>query len=213
MNIFTLISTSPRNNNQPKGLMNHLGRLLFLSVLITGFLFTSSTPQAYAGQPVQISSAKNANTNTLSARAIVNAPPEVVWKTMTNYNNLSRILPGYKKSKLLSSAGSTKTVDFGLKVNALLPTYNYKCNIQENRQGYRLNLKRVSGDFNSLDASYKLQPMNGGKQTMILYKLAIDPGTKIPGTTKILENNTKDSLAAIQKHVEQQYQRSVIGTK
>ena len=186
---------------------------MFFSLLITGFFITITPSPSFAGEPIQISSSKSAGTNNLSARAIVDAPPAVVWKTMTNYNNLSNILPGYKQSQLVGSSGNTKTVNLALKVSALLPTYKYKVNIQENRQGMRLHLKRISGDFNALNASYKLQPMNDGKQTMIVYKLAIDPGSRIPGTNRILENNTKDSLAALQKHVEQKYQRSLIGRK
>ena len=36
----------------------------------------------------------------VNASVVIDAPANVVWSTITNYNGLRSFMPGYKKSKL-----------------------------------------------------------------------------------------------------------------
>src|SRR5690349_18436810 len=50
----------------------------------------------------------------VQAKVIINAPPAVVWQTITNYAEIKNILPGYEKSTVLKSAGANKLVDIAV---------------------------------------------------------------------------------------------------
>lgn len=157
--------------------------------------------------------AGNVETKTLSASVTIDAPPSFVWQTITNYSRLKNILPGYEKSDVLKSAGSVKTVDVAMKVSLFLPTYHYQVSVRENRSGYRLEMQRISGDFDALNATYRLQPLNGGKQTMMLYNLSLDPGFNLPGTEAILKSSTEKTMTALRSHIESEHRQSVIGRR
>lgn len=148
---------------------------------------------------------------TVQAQVLIDAPPSFVWQTLTRYNELPAYMPGYKKSQVVSSQASNKILNIALKVARFLPTYNYQVKVSENPGAYQVKVNRISGDFKSMDASYKLQPRNGGKQTMLLYTLNIDTGLSGPSMNSILQNHTHESLAALQARSEASHKRSVIG--
>lgn len=149
----------------------------------------------------------------VQAKLLIEAPPETVWQTLTNYGDLKTILPGYEKAQLTKSQGSTKFLDVAMKVATFLPSYKYQVRVQENKSGYKLDFNRVSGDFRSFVASYRLIPQGNGSHTMLVYNLNIDPGFALPGSQTIIRNNTEKSLKAIERYAEQEARKSLIGQR
>ena len=146
----------------------------------------------------------------IQAHTLIAAPPGFVWQRLTDYDDMPVVLPGYQKSEV-SYQGKAKMLDVAQKVSRLLPTYRYRVQLYENPAQRQLRFTRVSGDFKSLTASYKLLPRNGGKETLVVYELNIDPGSRLPGAGNIIRDNTHETLSAFRSHVEGAYQRSVIG--
>jgi carbon monoxide dehydrogenase subunit G len=131
----------------------------------------------------------------------IDAPMEVVWSALTDYNNLKRILPGYTHSKLLFSRGNEKTVDLGLKVNLLIPELRYQVRILEDKNRKTMGIERVSGDFDALNATYQLAPLDGSSNhTHLSYDLKIDFGIPVPGVGIMMRSNMVTDLAALQSY-------------
>lgn len=159
-----------------------------------------------------------ANTQTLSgktvqAKVMIDAPPDLVWNTLTNYSELKHILPGYEKSQVIKSAKSEKQVAIAMKVSPFLPLYHYEVIVRENEPAYLLNLNRLSGDFKSLSATYKLLSQNNGTRTLLSYQLNIDPGFNFPGAQNVIRSSTEKSLHALERHIELEAKKSVIGQR
>lgn len=190
-----------------------LGRLYLLSVCLVGVVALLPAQAAENYLMVTMPSAESAQTKNISAKVSIDAPPSYVWQIITDYERLDDILPGYEKSELVSGGGTVKTLALGMKVNPFLPRYNYQVRVSENPSTQQIRLQRVSGDFKSLNAVYKLIPQNGGKQTMLVYDLAVDPGARIPGAGAILKASTEKTLKALQAHIEQSHRKSVIGQR
>ncbi len=152
-------------------------------------------------------------TNSMTAKVTIDAPPEAVWQVITSYGRLKDILPGYEKSTVLKENGTVKTLDVAMKVSRLLPTYKYQVQVQENRSAHQLKLRRIAGDFKKLDAVYQLYPKNGGKQTVLVYELDLETGLRIPGTDGIISANTEKTMKALRAHIEEKYHKSVIGQR
>lgn len=171
-----------------------------------GFMMFNLAEEPAAKTPLKV----------LNARIVIDAPPVFVWHTLTNYNKLKDILPGYKKTDVVSADASGKIIDVVMNVAALLPTYNYRVRVNENKSSYELKMNRIAGDFNHLSATYQLYPKNNGSQTILAYSIKIDPGKKtFPtfGLSPILKNNTANTLKAIQNHAEQEHKKSLIGQR
>ena len=167
-------------------------------------------PQAVAAQP-QVSVADAGNeTKVVKASVTIDAPAGTVWQTITDYNSLSAYMPGYKKSQVVTSSGASKTVDMSVKVASLLPAFNYRIQVKENRGAQRVDIKRISGDFDSFQASYRLVPQ--GNKTLLVYELSIDPGSKVPpiGVNGTLKSNAADSLSALGRKCADNYKKSMV---
>ncbi len=157
--------------------------------------------------------AKQANAKTVHAKVLIQAPPSLVWEMLTDYPELSDVLPGYERSRVLRSGGNHALLDVAMKVANFLPTYKYQVQTYENEANYQLNMTRVSGDFKSLQATYKLLPQSGGKSTLLTYQLSIDPGFTLPGAHGLIRANTEKSMKALEKHAELRFNKGVIGQR
>ncbi len=164
-------------------------------------------------QLVSVAADHDGTAKDLQAQITIDAPPHLVWKTLTNYAQMKNIVPGYEKFSVVKANGPTKLLDIAMKVVAFLPTYKYQVQVQEFESARTIKLQRVSGDFKTLSASYKLNPQDGDKKTLLVYNLSVDTGTKIPGSQTILRNTTEKSLKALERHCEQEARRSLIGQR
>jgi|GEM_PF-2616958 len=196
-------------------------KIMLLGFLLISSIHNSSTLSASAAVSnkeniTALSIANNAdasNGKTIQAKLLIDAPPQLVWQTLINYPEIKHVLPGYEKSTVLKSSGNTKTVDLGMKVAAFLPTYHYQVQMTENQPAYNLNIKRISGDFKSLIANYKLVPQNNGARTLMIYNLNLDPGFNLPGTQALIKANTEKSMRALQRHIMLEAHKSLIGQR
>lgn len=156
---------------------------------------------------------KQANAKTVHAKVLIQAPPGMVWEILTDYPELSDVLPGYEHSRILRASGKQSLIDVAMKVAPFLPTYKYQLQASENEANYQLNMTRVSGDFKSLRATYKLIPQAGGKNTLLTYHLSIDTGFALPGAHGLIRANTEKSMKALEKHAERRFNRGEIGQR
>jgi ribosome-associated toxin RatA of RatAB toxin-antitoxin module len=149
----------------------------------------------------------------IQTRLLIEAPPQLVWQTLTNYADIKNVLPGYEKSTVLKASGSLKTVDIRMKVSAFLPAYHYQVQMKEDVPSLSLYIRRISGDFKSLNANYKLVSQNNGTRTLLVYNLNLDTGMNLPGTQAIIRSNTEKSMKALETHILQEARKSLIGQR
>lgn len=185
-----------------------------LMVLLTSLTLRPALAEDEKMLTLSIANEPNQSTGkTVQARLFIDAPPNLVWQTITNYAEIKHILPGYDRSTVLKSTGASKVVDLGMKVSAFLPTYHYQVQTREDQSSYNLNLHRISGDFKSLNAHYKLVPQNNGARTLLIYNLELDTGINLPGSQAIIRANTEKSMKALERHIVQEARKNVIGQR
>lgn len=198
------------NFQRPPGLLILALLIMMGCGLPDALLEAKSLPRLTVSEPA--STGDSGSIKVVTAKVLVNAPSDLVWQTMTNYGQMKNILPGYQKSDVIKAVGSQKIIDIAMKVNPFLPLYHYKAQIRENRDALQIQLERTSGDFKHLKASYQLIPQSE-RQTLLVYKLAIDPGNNMPGTGAILKTNTEKSCLALQRYLEENNRKTIIGQR
>lgn len=185
---------------------------VFILRLVFAVTLLSLGSTAFAANP-QVSVSEAGELKKVSASVVIDAPANVVWSTITNYNGLRSFMPGYKKSQVVGGSGANKTLALSVKVSSLLPAFNYQVKVNEQKAAYKINIKRTSGDFDDLTATYKLIPQ--GNKTQLVYNLNIDLGDNVPklGANSALKSNAKDSLNALQKKCAAAHQNSQLASK
>ncbi|HEY9686859.1 MAG TPA: SRPBCC family protein [Coleofasciculaceae cyanobacterium] len=184
--------------------------------LVLGLIFIISlntTAWSAESASVRLLSDKG-SAKTLQAEALVDAPIETVWDQLTDYGKIKTMLPGYDRSTVLQSGGNTATVDIGLKASGLAPAFRYQVKVREDKAAHTIHIQRISGDFKTITASYKLIPVENGTKTKVVYKLDIDLGN-IPtlGAGHLLKSNTEKVMIALQGHCSRVHRRSLSAQK
>ncbi|MGE0201201.1 MAG: SRPBCC family protein [Candidatus Melainabacteria bacterium] len=183
--------------------------------LILGVILLGTGPVALASgnaasQPIVSIAESGKSVRTVSAKITIDAPVSAVWQTVTNYNAMTSYMPGYQQSRVAQNNGSSKLVQFGLKVSSLLPVFNYQARVLENKAAHNVQIQRVSGDFKDFSATYRLTP-GENNQTILVYTLTIDlDGIPAIGATQVLKSNTVKSMVAVRQQAVKNHKRSLV---
>lgn len=183
-------------------------------LILMGAVLPSALAKGDGLQVLSVDSSQaGGSAKTVQAKLLIDAPPALVWNTLTNYSDIKNMLPGYEKSTVIRSKGATKWLDIAMRVAAFLPTYKYQVQVKEDEANLRLTLNRVSGDFKTLNANYKLVSQSNGDRTLLIYSLNIDPGFSLPGSQGVIKASTEKSLKALERYAEQEARKSLIGQR
>lgn len=155
----------------------------------------------------------------VKATALVDAPPQDVWRVIRDYNHYTKTMPYTEESRVLSSEQDGKIIVFHCVVNApLVDKRDFIIRIVDESdwkdgKGFlksswtaategvppeRKGVVRVK-----LNTGYwLLEPREEGKKTFATYYLYTDPGGSVPKWIADRANKTSvpDVLRAVRKH-------------
>ena len=115
----------------------------------------------------------------VEAKILIDRPPERVWPIVANPEKLMSRERKVKKVRLLSQTENRQEVAFSVSMTRLLPTFDYVLE-QTLRPPTMVVFRRMSGSFREIQGFWKLIPADGGRKTILLYHLSLDPGPLIP---------------------------------
>jgi len=117
----------------------------------------------------------------VAAAIRINAPPEAVWKVLTDCEHAPAFVPGLKRCRLLerSADGSHDLIEHEVRYSWLMPTIRSVLRADYQRP-LRMDFRRVGGDMKDEEGSWRLERQAEGQATIVEYRLYVDPGFWIP---------------------------------
>lgn len=112
-------------------------------------------------------------------KMVMQAPVDQVWQVLTDYANVPKVFPQLKKCEVIKDDGPVKIVKEVVAPSGLLGTYAYVLKLTEKAPHF-LQWCRVSGSFKEVRGFWKLEPLDGGRTTMVTYASYVDAGFFIP---------------------------------
>lgn len=160
-----------------------------LTLVLSTYAVLGLSPATISGSFVQPTFAKgsprecteeliNGKTYTV-AKETIKASPEKVWNILADYDNAHKVFPQVKHCKLMHDNGSSKVVKHVLAPTGLPGTYEYIVEVKESYP-HALEWHRISGAFKRVDGYWKLEPLDGGRTTLVTYASYVDGGFLIP---------------------------------
>ncbi|MEW5821212.1 MAG: SRPBCC family protein [Cyanobacteriota bacterium] len=186
-----------------------------LCFIVAAFIFSLVSAPGIASTPiVNLKTNPNGEKN-VNASIIINAPTNVVWGIVTDYNNFTSFLPGIKQFTITQNAGSNKKVNMKIDLSRLMRAFNCQVNLNENSSAKSVVMTRTSGDFNSLKLSFSIKPLDNGTKTMLNYIVNVDHGNGIPSgfANKALTSNASKMLTAIDSLAIKKYSSQKLASK
>ncbi len=114
------------------------------------------------------------------ANAIVVAPLDVVWSTLTDYERLPQFIPGMLKSKIISRVGPTATVAQSGEAHFLFFTVAIDVTVESTERPPFLDVKRKGGTLRQLYGRYEVVSLPSAGQVQLKWIGAIEPESRLP---------------------------------
>jgi hypothetical protein len=130
----------------------------------------------------------------IDAAIRIDAPPQTVWKLLTECKFASIYIPGLKHCRVINHAadGSWAVVEHDIRYSALLPMVHsvFRADYRDQQQ---IAFHRVSGDFKS-EAGVWLLRAGADDSVTLEYHVAIQPGFWVPRS--MVQHSLKRQLPA-----------------
>ncbi|MCG8341645.1 MAG: SRPBCC family protein [Chlorobiales bacterium] len=106
----------------------------------------------------------------------IEAPPEEVWKTLTDYDNLSKTLPKVVASRLIEKKNGEIILEQTGKTGILIfeKTVNFRLKLYEEYL-HRVSFEQISGDFHVYHGEWLLETHHEHEGTFLHYNAKIKP--------------------------------------
>ena len=130
----------------------------------------------------------------VEATIMIEAPKENIWEAMVNCQEAPTFVPGLKSCQVLSSGKDWEIIRHEVKWIWFWPTlaYVFRATYQKYKQ---IDFVKTEGDIREMTGSWRLTPINDGQQTIVRYKVYLDPGFFAP--RRMVRKSLKKNLPAV----------------
>ena len=141
------------------------------------------------------------------ATGVIDAPFKTVWKVLQDYARYHEFIPHFKKSRVLSRRGSDALVymEAGVIKNTVTLWAQTRIKAKEGSDGTRvLEGRMMQGNMKRFAARFELTPLAGGSQTLVTFRLLVDPDLMLPSSVFTHENkkSARKTVKALRRQVE-----------
>ena len=129
-----------------------------------GLLMLPAAWNARAAEDISVESIRRDDALEVVCRATIDAPLDLVWQTLTDYDHLADFIPGMRSSQVVERRGSTVVVEQIGEVRFLFITYPIEVTLASTgRPPYTLEVSVVKGNLKRLDGAYRIEPQGPGR--------------------------------------------------
>ncbi|MDF1860324.1 MAG: SRPBCC family protein [Verrucomicrobiales bacterium] len=169
--------------------------LLFQSTALSGpdalSISDESKKRLETGEAVILSGPEGGERKALAA-IIVPYPAAAIWEVLDDKESGVEWVDGLRAARVVEEFEGYTLVYQELKVGFLPGTFKYVIRHIPTEFERRIDFRRESGAFKSVDGYWILSPMEDPSRTLVLYQLHIDPGVPIPAV--VIRNSLQKTL-------------------
>jgi ribosome-associated toxin RatA of RatAB toxin-antitoxin module len=140
----------------------------------------------------------------LQATGVVHAAPQLVWKKLTDYDEMQAYVPNLASAKLISHSGQESTIKqkWVKRIFFFTQTVNLVVKADEHPIS-RIDISLVSGDMKKYSAVWEMAPTADGG-TRISYHGEIEPDSYIPSFfgTSMMQSDLTNMMHAVLKELD-----------
>lgn len=138
---------------------------------------TRSVDTKITGKP-KIELDNKDNLNYVVGSVLINAPIELIWETLVDYENAPKVFKNLKVCQVVGTEGETKLVRQLVKPGGPVQ-FDYVVNLKEHKPRL-IEWSRRSGSFEKVAGRWELEPVEKGTSTLVTYRIHLDGGLLLP---------------------------------
>ena len=119
---------------------------------------------------------------------------ESIWNVLTDYDNLSELIPNLVSSKIIGREGKRVQLEQvgSQKLMGLTFSAQVQLELIENRELGSLDFHLLKGDFRRFEGAWKMQQLSDGSGTCLLYELTVQGCLGMP--VALIEQRLREDL-------------------
>ena len=146
-------------------------------LLVLGAL---ATAPAQAATDISVVTTEQGAAIEVKARAVVHAPIELIWQTLTDYDHLSEFVPGIVSSRVVSRDGAQLVVEQRGSARLWIFSYSIRVTVASTERPYQtIDVHLLQGNLRRLDGGYRIEPRPDGS-TELSWTGLVEPDTPLP---------------------------------
>lgn len=119
---------------------------------------------ARAADDVTVEATRRDEALEVVCRAMLDAPLDLVWQTLTDYDRLANFIPGMRRSRLVERRGAVAVIEQLGEAGFLFLTFPIEVTLASTeRPPYALEVSMLKGNLKRLDGAYRIEPQGGGR--------------------------------------------------
>ncbi len=144
----------------------------------------------------------------LHMRVLLDAPRDVVWSTITDYESVADWVPGMSRSEILerrpdgatvAQSGRAQVLFFGVSVDVVVTV--------DELPPDRIRVRLLRGDLRRLEGEYRLSQVDGphGARLQLLeWQGRVEPASRLPGfiTRPVMRENLRRQFEGLVGEIE-----------
>lgn len=142
-----------------RGPRRTLSRTAACCALLLGF---AGAPEA--ADNISVEATRRDEALEVLCRATLEAPLELVWQTLTDYNRLAEFIPGMRRSRVIERRGAAAVVEQLGDAGFLFLSFPIDVTLAATeRPPYVLEVRMLKGNLKRLEGAYRIEPRDGGR--------------------------------------------------
>ena len=173
---------------------------LRISIWLLMFLAAGS---ARAADDISVETTRRGEALEVVCRAMLDAPQELIWQTLTDYGRLSEFIPGMRKSRVIEQRGAAFIVEqSGVATFLFISTPIEVTLASTERPPHSIEVSMLKGNLKRLDGAYRIEPQDGGR--MLLTWNGIVEAMSMPPLLgeMVMRSNIEDQFRGMVREIE-----------
>jgi ribosome-associated toxin RatA of RatAB toxin-antitoxin module len=158
---------------------------------------------ARAADDVSVEATRRDEALEVVCRAMLDAPLELVWQTLTDYGRLAEFIPGMRRSRVVERRGAAAVVEQSGEARFLFMTFPIEVTlVSTERPPYAIEVSVLKGNLKRLDGTYRIEPQGGGR--MLLTWTGIVEALSMPPLLgeMVMRSNIEDQFRGMVREIE-----------
>ena len=142
-------------------------RKLSRTAVCCALLFGCATA-AQAADEVSVEATRRDEALEVVCRALLQAPLDLIWQTLTDYDRLAEFIPGMRRSRVLERRGAVTVVEQSGEAGFLFLTFPIEVTLASTeRPPHALEVRMLKGNLKRLDGAYRIEPQGDGRFMLV----------------------------------------------
>jgi len=118
----------------------------------------------FAASDISVETTRRDEALEVVCRAMLEAPPELIWQTLTDYGRLAEFIPGMRSSKVVSKSGVVTVVEQSGEARFFIFSFPIEVTVASTeRPPHVIEAQLVKGNLKRMDGAYRIAPQAGGR--------------------------------------------------